>query len=429
MDVLFPPGPAKNLFLGNAPDFAKDPFDFLVDSAHKFGDFVHFRFGPSHAYLLTNPSHAHYVLVEAPDKFDDKPNLLRALNSGMGHDLFAPQEKVRKRRRMQTAFQACWLNDFADVMARECVRVDWRAGESLDVFANLKALTLRITARVLFDTDTLPDGFDEAVTFSRTLDDHRFQSPLTLPVWVPIGQNRRRMQANAKVAEVMQSLVDDHRAGRRCGIFARILQTASSEAQAIDEAITLFAAGCTMTAQTVAWAFYLLAQNPDADTALRGELDAALGDRLPASNDLPELAYTEMVLRETLRLYPPLWVINRQAKRETRIGNYYVPSGSTLFVSPYVIHHNPRQFFDPESFVPERFAEGYERRINRYAYMPFGAGARAMMEEAFVMTAGKVILAALASRYHLSLDGDHVVTPQASITLCPTDLRMRVAAR
>lgn len=418
MDAFFPPGPQKHFIAGNAPQFANDPFRFLTESPRQYGELVHFRFGPTHAYLVNNPRQAHYVLVEAPERFTDRPNYLKTLNSAMGHDLFPPKDQLGRNQRPQLGYDPRWLCDFAEQIASAITMLDWQPGAIPDVPAALKAMTARMTARLLFERDELPAELSQGIPYSRPMADRRFESPL-LPAWLPVGANRHRAAARAALDKQIAAL----RADQRCGLFARLLYAA--EGQAVDEMLLLSYAGSEIVANTLAWALRLLATHPEEAAELRQEIMTVLNGRLPAAPDLAHLPYTEMVIRETLRLYPPVWVITRQATREAQIGNYYVPAGSAVFVSPYALHHNPKQFINSGSFYPGRFAPGYERRFNRYSYMPFGAGARAQMEESFVVTVSTLLLAVIAGRYDLEAGAPPEIKP--GLTLAPTPFTLRVA--
>jgi cytochrome P450 len=230
-----------------------------------------------------------------------------------------------------------------------------------------------------------------------THDDGRFRSPLTLPAWVPSKHNRQSRSANAEVKRMLQQLIADH----SDGVLSHLLEIAESPVYATEELLALFHAGREAAAQTVAWAWTLLAQNPEAADALHAEVDKVLGSRLPTAADLPDLAYCEMVFQETLRLHPPVWLISRQAKKETRLGEWYAPAGSTIFVSPYIIHHSQRYFTAPDRFIPERFGESFLKRGSS-GYMPFGAGTYAEVEREYATIIGTLVLALAAQRFRLS---------------------------
>ncbi len=411
----------------------------MAESARQYGEIVHYRFGPTHAYLLTNPAYAHYVLVERADKFAARSQLIRALNSAFGHELFPPKERAHRAARPQPLFQPRWLDEFAATTTgnADALAQRWNDDSTHDVAADFRRLTLGIAARMLFNTTAtdVANRIAETMVFCPPLSDRRFRSPLTLPDWVPTAGNRRDQLAAHELKGLIDQLIQEHRAYPNTpdllgSLIAAADARGATDTQVRDEALTLFLAAHETTATTLAWALYLLAQNSEAETLLRAEVDAVLEGRAPTAEDLPDLPYAEMVVRETLRLYPPAWLLARQAKSEIRIANYYLPSGSTVFVSPYIMHRSPRYFVTPSAFIPERFAEGYERRLPRNAYLPFGAGARAGIEQDVTLTQTTLLLATLVQRCRFSLDPARVVNAEPGLTLRPSGgMTMRVEAR
>ncbi|MBI1259291.1 MAG: cytochrome P450 [Chloroflexi bacterium] len=419
MDVLFPPGPQKSLLLGDAPQFKDNPLDYLLQSARAYGDIVHFRFGPSHAYLLTNPRDAHDVLVERFDQFESKPSLMLALNSAMGHDLFAPKDPPKKRSLRRGVFKSAWLEPFiGDAVQTSTQALEtWQGG---DPVALLEMLTLRIVTRTLFGNVTVQ--IEElsrrlARALSAQQDEAHFQSPLTLPLWIPTPQNRKRQRAQSELRQIVRQLVNQ----RPDGVFGHLLAAPIGEDWAIEEMLALFQSGYNAAASTLAWAWSLLAQHPETADILHEEVACVLGDRQPTMADVPHLTYCEMVFKETLRLHPPVWLISRQAKKETRLGEYFVPTGSTIFVSPYIIQHSPRYFTSPDLFLPERFGESLARRTSAFAYMPFGAGTHAEGEHDYATVIGKLVLALGAQRFRLS--ESNPASPE--ISLQPRGLKLQ----
>ena len=196
-----------------------------------------------------------------------------------------------------------------------------------------------------------------------------------------------------------------------------------SDQQVRDEVMTLFYAGHDTTASSLSWTWYLLSQHPEVDARLQAELDATLQGRPPTVEDLPRLRYPAMVFAEALRLYPPVWSISRQTIAEDRIGEYTVPEGMPVMVSPYVTHRDARFFVDPDRFDPERFDPDHDvrKRLPRSAYAPFGSGVRQCMGEPLAWMEGTLLLATIAQRYRMHLLPGHEVVPQASITLRPRD--------
>lgn len=192
-----------------------------------------------------------------------------------------------------------------------------------------------------------------------------------------------------------------------------------SDRQLRDEVMTLFMAGHETTANTLAWAWVLLARHPDVEAQLHAEIDLVLGSRLPTVADLPRLRYTENIVHETLRVYPTVWVIGREAVEPVELGGYWIPSGMTVLMPQWVIHRDSRWFDDPETFHPERWVNGLAQRIHRYAYFPFGGGPRICIGNNFALMEATLILATIARQYRLKLAADAVITPLPTITLRP----------
>ena len=192
-----------------------------------------------------------------------------------------------------------------------------------------------------------------------------------------------------------------------------------SDRQLRDEVMTLFLAGHETTANTLAWAWVLLARHPHVEAQLHAEIDLVLGSRLPTVTDLPRLKYAESIIHETLRVYPTVWVIGRKAVEPVELGGYLIPAGTTVFMPQWVIHRDDRWFDDPETFCPERWADGLMQRIHRYAYFPFGGGPRICIGNNFALMEATLILATIARRYRLKLATDAAITPLPTITLRP----------
>jgi cytochrome P450 len=203
-----------------------------------------------------------------------------------------------------------------------------------------------------------------------------------------------------------------------------------SDRQLRDEMMTLFLAGHETTANALTWTIYLLSQHPDVGERLGLELDTVLGGRAPTSADLPKLTYTEMVVRESMRLYPPAPGFAREPVEDVTIGGYAVPKGSLISILTTVLHRDERFFPDPERFDPDRFAAGWMDRIPRYAYLPFGGGPRVCIGNGFAMMEARLILATLAQRYRFTLAPGQTITPVQLVTLRPKGgLRVLVESR
>jgi cytochrome P450 len=192
-----------------------------------------------------------------------------------------------------------------------------------------------------------------------------------------------------------------------------------TDKQIRDEVITLFLAGHETTALALSWAFYLLSQHPEVEARLAAELRDVLGARAPTLEDVPQLTYTEQVITETMRLYPPAWSIGREAIEPVEIHGYRVPVGAQVWMSQWVVHRDPRWFDDAESFRPDRWADGLAKRLPKFAYFPFGGGPRICIGNSFAMMEATLLLARIAQRFRPTLAPGARVATFPSITLRP----------
>ncbi|MEO8131521.1 MAG: cytochrome P450, partial [Bryobacteraceae bacterium] len=203
-----------------------------------------------------------------------------------------------------------------------------------------------------------------------------------------------------------------------------------TDTQVRDEALTLFMAGHETTANALTWTWYLLSQNPEAEERLHEELRTVLSGRAPVFDDLPRLAYTEMVFAESMRLYPPAWAVSRLAMRDHDVAGYHMPAGCLCLMSPFVMHRNPEFFPDPERFDPERWTPEAKEQRPKFSYYPFGGGPRICIGERFAWTEGVLLLAAIAQKWQMRLDPEQQVAHRAQITLRTRyGMRMRLTER
>jgi cytochrome P450 len=254
---------------------------------------------------------------------------------------------------------------------------------------------------------------------------------------MPLPSVRRFKRARQRLDATIYRLIAERRANPRdTGDLLSMLLLASdeegsggmSDVQVRDEALTLFLAGHETTANALTWAWYLLSQNPEAEATFHAELDRVLAGRLPCVEDLPQLRYTESVFAEALRLYPPAWGIGRRALEDFQVGEFLIPARSVVLMSPYVVHRDPRWFADPIVFRPERWLTEDASRP-KFAYFPFGGGARVCIGERFAWMEGKLLLAAIGQRWRLRLEAGHRVETHARITLRPKHGMRMIADR
>jgi cytochrome P450 len=423
----------------------RDPLAFLTRIAREHGDVTRFRLGPVELHLINRPEWIRDVLVTHAAAFHKGRGLERAKRL-LGEGLLTSEDPVhlRQRRMMQPAFHAQRIAGYADAMVSLADRAvsHWTAGETRDLSVEMARLTLAIVGRTLFDADveSEADEIGAALTTALAL----FGRTFTLPYFelldrLPLPMNRRFDRAKARIDATIARLIAERRRAPGGTDLLSLLVSASdtegdgramTDAQVRDEAITIFLAGHETTANALAWTWYLLAQNPEAEARLHAEVDAVLGGRAPTVADLPRLPWTEMVLAESMRLYPPAWIIGRRAIEPYAVGDFDVPRGSIVVVSQWVTHRDPRWFPDPERFDAERFLPAAKEARPRFAYFPFGGGPRVCIGEGFAWMEGVLVLAAIARRWRLRLAPGQEIVPAPSITLRPRDgIRMRLEKR
>jgi cytochrome P450 len=255
----------------------------------------------------------------------------------------------------------------------------------------------------------------------------RLRQMVKIPLWVPTRANRRLRQAVAELSKTVEGFIAAGRARDRPGddLLSRLLfarhedGTRMSDQQLRDEAMTLYLAGHETTALTLAWTWYLLSQHSHVEDRLLSEWQRVLKNATPTTQHLPKLTYTSAVIAESMRLFPPIYVIGREATTDLELGGYRVKRGNTVLMSQWVNHRDPKYFPDPEAFRPERWERGLAKRLPKFAYYPFGGGQRLCVGNAFALTEAAIILAAVGQQYRFTLDPDAVIGIKPQITLLP----------
>ncbi|HJQ31787.1 MAG TPA: cytochrome P450 [Pyrinomonadaceae bacterium] len=431
--ALQAPGPRGIWPVGQLYQFRSDPLTFLARLAREYGDVARCKAGPQSLYLINHPDHIRDVLVTNNARFKKGRALQRAKRL-LGEGLLTSEGDFwrRQRRLAQPAFHRQRIASYARVMVEyaEKAAARWRDGETLDLSAEMMRLTLAVVSKTLFDADVESDA-DEvgaALTDVMNLFDYLMLPFAELLEKLPLPPQRRFRRARARLDAVIYRIIEERRRSGedRGDLLSTLLQavdeegdrTGMTDEQLRDEVMTLFLAGHETTANALTWAFYLLAQNPDAEARMHEELDTVLKDgRLPNAEDYAALRYTEMVVSETMRLYPPAWVVGRLALEDHEVGGFAIPRGALVLVSQYVMHRDPRFWPDPERFDPERWTPEAKAARPQFAYFPFGGGPRRCIGEGFAWTEAVLILATLARRFRLRLVPGRRVEAQARITL------------
>ena len=429
------PGPKKFWPVGQVYALRSDPLALLSGLAREYGDVVRFWGGPQPMYFLNHPDHVRDMLVANNASFKKGRALQRAKRL-LGEGLLTSEGDFhrRQRRLAQPAFHRQRVADYGRLMVEyaEQTSARWRDGAELDISREMMRLTLAVVGRTLFDADVESDA-DEvgaALTEVMNLFDYLMLPFSELLERLPLPQRARFLRARARLDAVIYRIIEERRraGGDRGDLLSTLLhavdeegdRTGMTDEQLRDEVMTIFLAGHETTANALTWAFFLLAQNPEAEGRLHAELDEVLaGGREPAPEDVPALRYTEMVVYETMRLYPPAWALGRIALEDYRVGGYLIPRGSLVLVSQYVMHRDPRFWPEPESFDPGRWTPEAKSARPQFAYFPFGGGPRRCIGEGFALTEAVLILAALARRWRPRLAAHSAVRTRPLITLRP----------
>jgi cytochrome P450 len=441
-----PQGPRGHFLFGNFADFQRDQLGFYATCARDHGDVVPVRFGPRRAVMIYHPDAIEEVLVTRSRDFVKSPGvrLLRPL-LGDGLLLAEGDSWLRQRRLVQPAFHRQRLAAYGQVMTSYTARwlAPWKDGDVLDVHHEMMALTQSIVAKTLFDADVSGEAHEvgeASNVLTRDFGD-RLQSRLRLiPDWVPTPGHLRTRRAIRRLDQLVYRMIAARRrSGEDRGDLLSILLHAQdaddgsrmSDRQVRDEVMTLFMAGHETTAVALSWTFLLLAGHPEVDARLAEEIRAVTGgDRDPTVADVPALAYTERVVTESMRLYPPAYGIGREASRATEIAGFRIAPGTIVVIPTWVVHRDPRWYDEPEAFRPERWADDRARGAPRFAYVPFGGGPRQCIGNGFAMMEAVLLLAAIARRFRLSMVPGQHVTPTPYVTVRPEPgLRMQLARR
>jgi cytochrome P450 len=425
MNGKSPQGPRGHFLVGSSPEFLKDSLGFIQQIARDYGDIVKFNIGPFRTYLLNHPDYVHQVLVTDAKKYQKSFLFRLILSKYLGNSIVNVEGDQWKNQRklMQPAFHHNRIQGYAQTMVDYTVNLmeDW--GDEVDLDVEMMNVTLRISNKTLFDADTDDTGDlkDVMNVFRETIGKAAVSPPL-IPDWIPTPGNRTRKRINQALDEIVLKIIAERRAEGsqdRGDLLSMLMQATyddgshMNDKQLRDEVMTLFIGGHETTAIALSWALYLVVTHPEVKQKLMDELDSVLEGRLANVNDLPRLTYTDMVIQETLRLYPPAWQTQREALEDVEIGGYTVKKGSTLMISPYLTHHDARWWTNPDEFIPERFAPENVQEQYKYAYFPFGGGPRVCLGNQFVMMETKLVLATMMQHCEFTL------TPGQDIHVVP----------
>lgn len=441
--MRLPPGPGVNLLMSVLRQKKwVDPIAHFANLAANFGDIAHYKLGSRHIVFLNHPKYLREVFIVQHANFVKERTQQRA-KLLLGKGMITSDGIVHRQQRQVSApaFHRQTIAAHADEIVRRAaaLREQWNDGEKHDVHLEMMTLGLGIIGATVFSTDL----GEEVDTLNRAMADIMdvYNAVVLLPgirllLQIPFTPLRKFVHARKKLHDAVGRFIAEHRRANATGtdLLTMLLEAQKtqgwSDEHVRDQVVTVILAGYETTAIALTWTWYLLSQNAGAEAAMHEEIDRVLGGRLPSYDDLPQLRYTEMVMAEALRLYPPAWAMGRLALNEFQLGEYRLPAGTTVLASQYILHRDARFFPDPLRFDPERHTPEAKAARTKGAYCPFGMGPRQCIGEAFAWMECVLVLATLAQRWRLRHDERHAVVAEPLFTLRPKDgMPMMVVAR
>jgi cytochrome P450 len=429
--MLRPPGPKPHFLIGNMPLASHDPLTTFEKWAREFGDIFYYRALWIHVYFLNHPDLIESVLVRNYQNFL-KDHVVRKSRWFFGDGLLTNEGEswLRQRRLAQPAFHRERIATYAKIMTdyTERMLATWSGGETRDIHQEMMQLTLKIVVRALFNVEAQEIAQISAAmnVLMRNSVGIRLLLPpaarfLPTPGMVAFRRSVRQLD------EIVYRIIAERRKNETdTGDLLSMLMQARDEdgscmtdKQLRDEVMTFLLAGHETTALALSWSWHLLAQNPEVERELHEELDRVLAGRSPEFSDLGNLSYTERVIKESMRLYPPAWSLARTVVTEFEIAGYRIPSDANVVMSTWIMHRDPRYFPNPTKFNPDRWLTERSQALPRFAYFPFGGGPRQCIGSSFAMMEATLLLAAIGQKFQFRSIPDHPVLPIPSFTLRP----------
>ena len=429
-----PPGPKGTLLGGNVRQFRAGLLNFLLETAREYGPLASFRIGPRRVFLASGHDLIEQVLV-TDAKHYIKHFGARAFKPVLGNGLVTSEGAFwhRQRKLIQPAFLKARVQSYVPTMVELTNQMlsSWTSNKRVQIDFEFETLTSKIALKTLFDLADRGDRerFDGVLKLAFDLMNARLRRIIKLPLWVPTPANRRLQTAVAELDRTVQGFIAAGRSRQYYGndLLSRLLLARyedgrpMSDRQLRDEAMTLYLAGHETTALTLAWSWYLLSQHRRVEEKLVSEWQRVLGGATPTAQHLQRLPYTAAVIAESMRLFPPVYVIGREATTELELGGYLVKPCYTVLMSQWVNHRDQNYFPDPEEFRPERWQDGLAKRLPKFAYYPFGGGQRICVGSTFALIEATIILSAVGQHYRFTVDPDAVIDIKPQITLLPAN--------
>jgi cytochrome P450 len=422
-----PPGP-KVAWAAYAALY-HDPLHYLTRAARKYGDIVHLQIAGRHDFLLNHPDHIRAILL---DQEGMRRSVHRPLQRVLGQGLLTSRGKIHRKQQslLQPVFQKHRIAGLGEMMIREIARWSdrWRNGARVEMADEMTRLAMSIAGRTLFNVDLQSEAREVRDALITVLAATRFNNLFLVSKVLeklPLPANRRFRHAAKRLDQFIWQMIAERRAGSadQPDLLSVLVRTSEESPKKMtdqkirDQILTFFLGGHETIAGALMWTWYLLAENPGVTEKLHAEIAAVLNSRLPTVNDLENLRYTRMVFAESMRLYPPIWIMGRHALRDVNVDGCLIPKGSYVHVSQFVMHRDARYFPNPERFDPERWTLEATAARPKFSYFPFGGGGMRCIGEGFAWMQGLLMIATLASRWQMRLVPGHRIALEPKLTL------------
>jgi len=429
-------GPKGIPLLGSMFKARRDPLQFAMDLSRNYGDLSYFRIGLYSGYFLNHPDYFKHVLQTNQRNYSKDNYNYKKLKIVLGEGLITSNGNLwlKERRMIQPVFQHSHTGQFAAITGKATREMlhRWKTIKkrdfTLDIASEMMQLTLRIITEALFSIDMSNHAKTVSKAFTVLNQDisHRFQTFFSAPLWINTASNRQFKKARSELNQVVSSIISNRRKSstRYDDLLDMLLAVRDDQSgqqmndqQIRDEIMTLLLAGHETTATLLSWTLYLLSQHKEVKDKLSAELKQQLKGKYPDMKDISRLKYCTQVIQESLRLYPPVWIISRKAIKEDIIGGYRIPAGATVVLCSYTLHRHQDYWHQPHLFNPQRFSSSENE--NPAAYFPFSIGPRSCIGAHFAMTEACLILSMLLQHFDFKLQSGFKVEPEPLVTLRP----------
>lgn len=436
--VKEPPVIKGHFLNGNIEQLTKNQLNFLTQTHQSHGDYIKYKLLPNmYMYGLFHPDAVQHVLQSSnyrkPDFFY---NSVRPLT---GYGLFTSEGDawLKQRRLAQPAFLKKKVEALTETVIKAIKEEintwdEYQDNDVIDITRKMTKITLKTLSTALFSIDISNDANEMSLALRDALGyiSKRMSNPMSLPIWIPTQANKDFAEDRKAIIAVVDKIIDSRRNSTESynDLLDTLIKSKDDESgdmldntQLRDEMITMLIAGHDTTSAALSWTFYLLAKNKDKENILINEIDSVLGDREIELKDLEKLEYNRMVFEEAMRLYPPAWSLPREAIEDDVINGYQIKKKSTIMIAQYITHRHTDFWEKPLEFYPEHFEKSKVEKRHKFAYFPFGGGARMCIGKAFALLEAQLILACIMQKFSFALVDNKEVELDTTFTLIPKD--------